>query len=265
MAGTATVTGGALGATAPASQSWSTTLNGVDKQLVDGADASFSVQDVTGSGGGWTVTATATQFTGAAGTGTRWLPPARWSMRQCHRRDHRRDPGQQLRAHDHLRRADRYRLTLPANITPNGRALVNLYEAAVNTGMGTTGRCLAGPSGGLVGEHARVGHGRHLQLGYHPRGRYRAVGVALPAESSRPASWPELSGHALRNARRYRPPAPSLYYDESLTNTECIHRWGGRGSMRYPARPGGHRRRGNLAAGRAAWPSPWCWLWPAPR
>jgi WxL domain surface cell wall-binding len=56
--------------TAPATQTWGTTLDGTDKQLVDAApaDTSFSVQDATGSGDGWNVTATATQFTVGAST-----------------------------------------------------------------------------------------------------------------------------------------------------------------------------------------------------
>src|ERR1700735_4204951 len=69
MTGTATVSGGALGVAAPATQSWATQLNGIDKQLVDTADDSFTVQDITGSGDGWTVTATATQFVGAGDDG----------------------------------------------------------------------------------------------------------------------------------------------------------------------------------------------------
>jgi hypothetical protein len=70
MTGTATVTAGSLGVAAPATQTWGTTLDGTDKQLVDAApaDTSFSVQDATGSGDGWNVTATATQFTVGAST-----------------------------------------------------------------------------------------------------------------------------------------------------------------------------------------------------
>jgi hypothetical protein len=71
MTGTATLTGGSLGVAAPATQTWATLLDGTDKQLVDAtpADESFSVQDATGSGDGWNVTATATTFTvGASST-----------------------------------------------------------------------------------------------------------------------------------------------------------------------------------------------------
>ncbi len=69
MTGTATVTGGSLGVAAPAVQTWATTLDGTDKQLVDTTDTSFSVQDATGSGLGWHVTGAATPFTvGASST-----------------------------------------------------------------------------------------------------------------------------------------------------------------------------------------------------
>ena len=65
MTGTATLTGGSLGVAAPATQTWGTLLDGTDKQMVNAApaDESFSVQDATGSGDGWNVTATATTFT----------------------------------------------------------------------------------------------------------------------------------------------------------------------------------------------------------
>jgi len=75
MTGTATLTGGSLGVAAPATQTWGTTLDGTNKQLVDAApaDESFSVQDATGSGDGWNVTATATTFT--VGTSATALTP----------------------------------------------------------------------------------------------------------------------------------------------------------------------------------------------
>ena len=138
MAGTATVSGGSLGVTAPASQTWSTTLNGIDKQLVDGTDASFTVQDVTGSGGGWTVTATATQFTGAgadgntlaatgtmvyAGSGTDETSGA--------------TPGAACAPLTTCVVPTVTGLTLPAPVTQDNSTLVNLYDAVANTGMGT--------------------------------------------------------------------------------------------------------------------------------
>jgi hypothetical protein len=64
MTGSADITAGSLGLAAPADQTWPTTaLSGVDLTLVDTTDSSFSVQDITGSGDGWNVTATATPFT----------------------------------------------------------------------------------------------------------------------------------------------------------------------------------------------------------
>jgi hypothetical protein len=68
MTGTATVTAGSLGVEAPATQTWAFQLDGTNLQLADTADSSFAVQDATGSGDGWNVTATATQFTVGATT-----------------------------------------------------------------------------------------------------------------------------------------------------------------------------------------------------
>ena len=70
MTGTATITAGSLGVAAPAVQTWGTTLDGTNKLLVNDApaDTSLSVQDATGSGAGWNVTATATTFTVGATT-----------------------------------------------------------------------------------------------------------------------------------------------------------------------------------------------------
>jgi len=138
MAGTATVSGGSLGVTAPATQSWSTQLNGVDKQLVDGTDASFTVQDVTGSGGGWTVTATATQFTGAgadgntlAATGTMVYAGSATDETSG------ATPGAICAPSTTCVLPTVTGLTLPAPVNQNGTALVNLYDADANTGMGT--------------------------------------------------------------------------------------------------------------------------------
>jgi hypothetical protein len=68
MTGTATVTAGTLGVEAPATQTWPFQLDGTNLQVADAGDASFTVQDATGSGSGWNVTATATQFTIGATT-----------------------------------------------------------------------------------------------------------------------------------------------------------------------------------------------------
>ena len=74
MTGTATLNGGVLGLEGTGVQAWTTTLNGQNQQIVDDTNDSFTVQDATGSGDGWTVTGLATQFAGgntlssAAGT-----------------------------------------------------------------------------------------------------------------------------------------------------------------------------------------------------
>ena len=148
MAGTATVTGGALGVTAPASQTWSTSLNGIDKQLVDGTDASFTVQDVTGSGDGWTVTASATQFTGAgadgntlAATGTMVYAGSATDETSG------ATPGATCAPNTTCVEPTVTGLTLPAPVHQNGTSLVNLYDADANTGMGTIviGAAAGGP------------------------------------------------------------------------------------------------------------------------
>jgi hypothetical protein len=65
LTGTLTVTGGSLTLTSPSALAWSTTLTGLDQQLVDttAGHTSYLVNDATGSGAGWHVTVSATQFT----------------------------------------------------------------------------------------------------------------------------------------------------------------------------------------------------------
>jgi len=72
MTGTLTVTGGSLTATSPSSLTWAATLNGTDQSVVDvtAGDQQLTVNDATGSGAGWHVTASATTFT----NGTHTLP-----------------------------------------------------------------------------------------------------------------------------------------------------------------------------------------------
>ncbi len=76
VTGTATISAGSLAITPPTSLGWSATLNGADQEVVDAttADQSMVVNDPTGSGNGWKVTALATAFTcstsGTCGTAT---------------------------------------------------------------------------------------------------------------------------------------------------------------------------------------------------
>jgi hypothetical protein len=65
LTGTVGVTAGALNLTSPSALAWSTTVSGVDQQLVDTTSAhqSYLVNDATGSGAGWHVTVSATTFT----------------------------------------------------------------------------------------------------------------------------------------------------------------------------------------------------------
>ena len=135
---TFTVATGPLGVTAPPSQSWSTTLNGTDQDLVDTADASFTVQDITGSGGGWTVTATATQFTGAGADGNT-LAPTGTMVYAGSGTDETSStiPGAACAPATACVVPTTTGLTLPAPVTQNGTTLVNLYDAEANTGMGT--------------------------------------------------------------------------------------------------------------------------------
>jgi WxL domain surface cell wall-binding len=74
LTGTTTVTAGSLNLTSPGALSWSMTESGLDQQLVDStvAHQSFTNDDATGSGAGWHITVSATQFT----TGTYTLPNA---------------------------------------------------------------------------------------------------------------------------------------------------------------------------------------------
>jgi len=70
LTGTASLTGGTLSATFPSALAWSGTLTGLDLNLADTTTAhqSYLVDDATGSGAGWRVTVSATQFT--TGTAT---------------------------------------------------------------------------------------------------------------------------------------------------------------------------------------------------
>lgn len=65
VTGTATIQAGSLAITPPTQLSWSTTLNGADQEVVDSttADQSMIVNDPTGSGAGWHISASATAFT----------------------------------------------------------------------------------------------------------------------------------------------------------------------------------------------------------
>jgi hypothetical protein len=63
MTGSADLTG-SLSLQAPASLSWAETLNGLDQQVVDLTDTTYTATDSTASGAGWYVSITATQFTG---------------------------------------------------------------------------------------------------------------------------------------------------------------------------------------------------------
>lgn len=70
MTGTVSLTAGSLTLTSPSALSWSTTLTGVDQSLVDtnASDQQYTVDDATGSGAGWHVTTSATQFTNGSHT-----------------------------------------------------------------------------------------------------------------------------------------------------------------------------------------------------
>jgi hypothetical protein len=65
LTGTATLTGGSLTLTSPTALGWSATLNGANQNLYDttSGDETYTVDDATGSGTGWNVTVSATQFT----------------------------------------------------------------------------------------------------------------------------------------------------------------------------------------------------------
>src|SRR5215469_1872978 len=65
MTGTVTLTAGSLTLTSPTSLTWTSTLNGLDQSLVDtvAGDQQYTVNDASGSGAGWHVTASATTFT----------------------------------------------------------------------------------------------------------------------------------------------------------------------------------------------------------
>ena len=65
LTGTLTITAGTLTLTSPSSLTWADTLNGLNQTVYDttAGDESYLVNDATGSGAGWNVTVSATQFT----------------------------------------------------------------------------------------------------------------------------------------------------------------------------------------------------------
>src|SRR6202049_4197656 len=68
ITGTLTMTAGSLSLVSPLALGWTETANGLDQRLVDTtvADQSFLVNDSTGTGPGWHITASATTFTTGA-------------------------------------------------------------------------------------------------------------------------------------------------------------------------------------------------------
>jgi hypothetical protein len=63
---TATISGGTLSVSVPSTISFSDTLNGLDQTATSGL--AIDVRDATGSGAGWNLTATSTQFTSGSNT-----------------------------------------------------------------------------------------------------------------------------------------------------------------------------------------------------
>jgi hypothetical protein len=65
LTGTLGLTAGTLSLTPPSALAWSSPVTGLDLSLVDPTDQSYAVDDATGSGVGWHVTASATTFSSA--------------------------------------------------------------------------------------------------------------------------------------------------------------------------------------------------------
>jgi hypothetical protein len=70
LTGTATLTGGTLSLTSPASLTWLGSVTGSPQSIVDvvPADQQLLVSDLTGSGSGWHITTSATTFTSGGNT-----------------------------------------------------------------------------------------------------------------------------------------------------------------------------------------------------
>jgi hypothetical protein len=137
MTGTATIGGGSLGLAAPATQAWPVTLNGLDQQVVSTGAASFTVQDVTGSGDGWTVTAAATQFTGALGTPVNTLGTTGTLVYNGSTTDETTGatPDNTCAPNTTCTPATTTGLTMPVLFTTDG-TVANIYDADTGTGMG---------------------------------------------------------------------------------------------------------------------------------
>jgi hypothetical protein len=68
ISSTADVGTGALQMLPPNALSWTPTLTGTAQSVVDAADTGIAVSDLSGTGGGWNVTASATTFTNGTAT-----------------------------------------------------------------------------------------------------------------------------------------------------------------------------------------------------
>jgi hypothetical protein len=68
ISSTADVGAGTLQLLPPNALSWSPTLTGTAQSVVDATDTGIAVSDLSGSGGGWNVTASATTFTNGTAT-----------------------------------------------------------------------------------------------------------------------------------------------------------------------------------------------------
>jgi hypothetical protein len=154
IGGTATLTGGTLTVEAPPTLSWSGTLSGASQSL--GAQATVSPIDATGSGLGWNITLTSTQFT----TGTHTLPTSALTIN-----------GSSTSATSTTAPVDTpatasdtaavphgdvaYPYTVPAGSTAPSATV--FYDANANSGMGTnnlaTDWWLAVPSGSYAGTY----------------------------------------------------------------------------------------------------------------
>ncbi|XVQ83260.1 WxL domain-containing protein [Microbispora siamensis] len=133
MTATATLTGGSLTLAAPASLGWTGTLNGNNQSLVDttAADQQYTVSDATGSGAGWHVTLSATQFTNGPNT----LPNSGTFVTNGSTTSISSTNAPTATCSGTCTLPTNSGITYPVAIT-TGAAPATIYHAAANTGLG---------------------------------------------------------------------------------------------------------------------------------
>jgi hypothetical protein len=137
MTGTVGLTGGSLSLTTSGSLNWTGAITGVDQSLVDTtpADQQYTVDDATGTGAGWHVTIAATTFT----NGSKTFPNTGTFVTNGSTSSITSTTAPSATCTGTCTLPDDSALAYPIGITtaPAAPTPITIYDAKVNTGMGT--------------------------------------------------------------------------------------------------------------------------------